>query len=196
MDYKKYNDYELIDRIRENDDDSRSIMFDKYQPIIRKLAGEYYQKFATYGYQFEDFVQEGMIAFYKALSAYNEQKDSLFYSFVVLCIQRALTSFCRNISNVSKNISSNYLFDINECSIEDEQSNINAFLKEQEQHSFIKDFILNLPLEIGAIIELKWNGFSYREIGILLDIPSSSVEFKSRKARLQLQKKFHKIWCK
>ena len=196
MDYKKYNDYELIDKIQENDDDSKNIMFDKYQPLIRGIANKYYQKYSDYGYQYEDFVQEAMIAFYKALTSYNEQRDNLFYTFVILCIDRNLLTFCKNISNPNRNVSYDSIEDINEANIVDVKSDVHSIISEYEQQEFIKDFIYELPLEVGAIIELKWNGFTYREIGFLLDIPSSSVEWKSRRARGQLQKKFYRTWCK
>lgn len=44
MNYKKYNDYELIYMIRENDDSSQNILFEKYQPIIRKFANDFYMR--------------------------------------------------------------------------------------------------------------------------------------------------------
>ena len=141
MDYKNYNDYELIDKIQEKDEDSKNILFDKYQPLIHKLANEYYQRYSNYGYQYEDFVQEGMIAFYKALSSYDDQKDSLFYSFAFLCIERNLYTFCKIISNSIKNISSRYVDDIDEYCVEDKRSDIQEHFLEQEQQEFVKTFI-------------------------------------------------------
>ena len=37
MDYKDYNDYELIYMVRENDDSSYDILFQKYIPIIKRM---------------------------------------------------------------------------------------------------------------------------------------------------------------
>ena len=105
MDYKKYNDYELVYHVRESDDDSKDVLFQKYEPILHKLAHEFYLKFSEYGYDYDDFYQEALISFYRSLSSYNEEKHSLFYSFVVLCVKRGLMSFCRNISTGCKNIS-------------------------------------------------------------------------------------------
>ena len=95
MDYKLYNDYELIDKIRENDENSHSILFLKYQKIIHTIVHEYYSRFSTYGYDYDDFYQEAMIAFYHALSLFDEKKDTLFYTFMILCVKRSLLSFCR-----------------------------------------------------------------------------------------------------
>ena len=62
-------------------------MRNKYTPIIRKIASEYYQKYSNYGYEYDDFLQEAELAFYRALSSYNEDKNSLFYTFVNMFIE-------------------------------------------------------------------------------------------------------------
>ena len=99
MNYKKYNDYELIYMVHEEDEWSRKILYQKYNPVICSIANEIYGRFNQYGYDYEDFVQEAYIAFQGALSSYNEEKNTLFYSFVVLCIRRRLLSFCRKITS-------------------------------------------------------------------------------------------------
>ena len=38
MDYKKYNDYELISMVCENDEDSYYSLFSKYELIIKSIA--------------------------------------------------------------------------------------------------------------------------------------------------------------
>ena len=68
----KNHDYELIDKIRENDEESEEVMFHKYQPVIRNLAYNCYQKFSSYGYDYDDFYQEAMISFHRALKSYDD----------------------------------------------------------------------------------------------------------------------------
>ena len=86
MNYKKYNDYELIYNVRENDDSSYNYLFNKYIPIMKRLAYTYYNNYKNYGYDLDDFQQEAYIAFHSAINSFNECKDSLFYTFVVLCL--------------------------------------------------------------------------------------------------------------
>jgi len=38
MNYKKINDYELLYMVRENDDYSKDLLYEKYLPIIKSLA--------------------------------------------------------------------------------------------------------------------------------------------------------------
>lgn len=195
MNYKIINDYELLYMVRENDDASRDILFEKYLPIIKSIAYEYYQKFKNYGYDYDDFVQEATIAFQKSVINYNESKDVLFYTFTVLCIRRNLLTFCRNITNMNKNTSINNFVDLDSCSVVDFSSSVDFFIEDREIESLIRKLILDLSFENGCIFELKLNGFSYREIGSLLSLPSSTVEFKNRAAKKKLKFLLEK-YCK
>ena len=189
MDYKKYNDYELIYMVRENDDNSKNILFQKYQPIIKKIANDFYLRFSTYGYDYEDFIQEANIAFHRSVIHYDEKKDNKFYSFCILCIRRSLLSFCRKISNSKKNISYTELVDIDDCNISDDSCYTEQLYEIKELEGIFQKLILDLPFDISCIFELKMNGFTYFEIGTLLDIPSSTVEFKNRTAKRLLFRK-------
>ena len=196
MNYKNYNDYELIYMVRENDDDSKDILFKKYDPIIRNIVNEYYNNFSIYGYAYDDFYQEALVSFQRAILVYDENKDSLLYSFIILCVRRNLQSFCRNISTNKSNLFITNSVDIDDCSIEDVSSEISNHIDYLEFQSICKKVIYNLPSLSSAILELKLNGFTYREIGILLDIPSSSVEFRSRRGRNILRKNLKRYYCK
>lgn len=193
MNYKKYNDYELIYMVHEEDEWSRKILYQKYNPVICSIANEIYGRFNQYGYDYEDFVQEAYIAFQGALSSYNEEKNTLFYSFVVLCIRRRLLSFCRKITRGIKNISF-YTSDFDETLVVDDKSSVLSLHNDIEIQRIFHNIIINLPLEEGAIFELKMNGFTYREISTLLSIPVSSVEFRNRKARNMLRKELQKYY--
>ena len=63
MDYKKINDYEVVYLVKENDEEARKIMFNKYIPIVRKLASKYSMSAKWARVDFDDLVQEGLIAF-------------------------------------------------------------------------------------------------------------------------------------
>ena len=91
MDYKKLNDNELIYMVQENDESSRDLLVKKYSPVIFKISNEYYKKYTGHIYEFDDFYQEALISFYRALHTYNSSKGVLFYTFVVICI----TSFSK-----------------------------------------------------------------------------------------------------
>ena len=145
MSYKKYNDYELISMIRENDEDSYNLLFQKYSPIIRKIAFDYYRSYSSYGYDLDDFIQEGYVAFQKSLNKYNEKKDVLFYTFVVLCIHRNLISFCNCISNDKKNISDYYLVSLDDIILRCDDNSC-TYLDRMENYKIIWDFVYHYSL--------------------------------------------------
>lgn len=183
MNYKKYNDYELIYSVRENDEQSYDCLFNKYVPLMKKIAYKYYSNYKDYGYELEDFQQEAYISFCSAIHSYNDEKNSLFYTFVTLCINRALMTFCRKISCEKKNINNNYFVNIDDNQFIYEDSNIEKYLEETINNDCIKHFYLNLNFDDSCVMELRYNGFSYKEISILLDIPLRKVQFIGRKLK-------------
>lgn len=195
MDYKKYNDNELIYMVQENDESSTDILIRKYRPIIFKLSNEYYKKYTGRIYDFDDFYQEALFSFYKAIHTYNNGKSVLFYTYVVMCIKRALSSFGRVVfSNKNRDDG----IDISELEYCIEDTVENPIIRDSYNglQNVVRNVIFSLPIESGSILELRINGFTYREIGILLDIPMSSVEFKTRRARVMLRNKVKEYYCK
>ena len=109
MNYKNYNDYELISMVRENDEFSYYSLFEKYKPIVKNISKEFYDRYSDYGYDYDDFIQEGYVGFQNALNKYDSSKGALFYTFVELCIRRRLLSFTKNITLPKRKISNKYV---------------------------------------------------------------------------------------
>ena len=181
--YKGYNDYELISYVKENDEFSESIIFKKYDPIIRRLSNDYYMNYSKYGLDREDFYQEALLAFSRALVSYNDQINCKFYTFVIICIKRKLISLCRNISNSNKNLSNDYLDDIDSYEISDIKSNTNSLIDFLEFENIIKNSMYDFSFENICIFELKYNNFTYEEISLLLDMPLRNIEYRYRKLK-------------
>lgn len=184
MNYRQ-NDYELIYMVRENDNRAQDLLYEKYLPIIKNIANEFYQKYSNFGYDYDDFVQEGLIAFQKSIISYNENKNTLFYTFTTLCIRRTLMTFCRNITRIKNSFNNNNYVPIEEYEeiILDKNSDIELITNEKDISEISKNVILDLAFDVGCIFELRLNGFIYREIGIILDLPVSTIEYKVRIAK-------------
>ncbi len=193
MDYKKYNDYELISMVCENDEDSYYSLFSKYEPIIKSIAQEFYRKYNCYGADYEDFVQEGYLGFQEALSNYDSNKGALFYTFVTLCIRRHLLSFVKKISAIKKNNNTNLFLPIGEFDISDDNINIDSYVDYSDVFNIVKDTIYSLKLDYSAPFELRMNNFTYREISILLDVPISSIDYKIKYVRKYLKNELRKL---
>ena len=186
MNYKNYNDYELIYMVRENDESSKDILMEKYLPILKNISMEYYSKYNNCNYDYDDFLQEAIISFQRAILTYDENKKALFYTFVIVCVRRNMITFCRNISNEFNVVSLDNIEDYNEFLIEDKRYNTNLLFNERLLEKIYYDMLLELDIKYSSILELRINGFSYREISVLLDIPHSTVEYRMRKIKNKL----------
>ncbi len=190
MSYKNYNDYELIYMVRENDEGSYNILFRKYLPIIRKIAFDNYKCYSTYGYDIDDFIQEGYLGFQQALRSFDENKNILFYTFVSLCIQRKMISFCKKISNEKKNISNNNTVDIDEVSIVDNNILMDDYFTKRDIIRCIWDVIYTFPFEYTCVFELRMNQFQYIEIEKLLGVSVRRAEFMVHRIQKKIRKEF------
>lgn len=88
MNYTTYSDEELIRMLRAGEADIADYIMEKYKPLVRKKTNAMY----LIGGETEDLIQEGMIGLFKAVRDYKEDKETSFFSFADLCINRQLYS--------------------------------------------------------------------------------------------------------
>lgn len=85
-DYKKYNDEELIVRLRDGEASITDYIMDKYKNLVRSKAKSMY----ILGADREDLIQEGMIGLFKAIRDYDTGRDASFFTFADLCVSRQM----------------------------------------------------------------------------------------------------------
>ena len=157
MKYKDINDYYLVDMVCENNDDYCNVLFNKYQPVIKKIVYKYYKEYSDYGYDLDDFIQEGNYALFKALKNFNPKRNVIFYTFVSLCVKRQILSFIRMITSKRYN----YVFISAEDYNFDNMFNIiydfdyNLYFDE-----LIKEVIFDNDLDYSCVFELRINNFT------------------------------------
>jgi len=179
--YKDLNDYEIVYLVSENNEEAREVLFDKYYPIIINLANKYKTQAKRYGLDIDDLIQEGYFGLFSAINCYDPNKDTMFYTYVLLSIKSKMLNALRSASN-KKNASLNdsvslfrkidpnkeaILFDF----ISDNKTLYpEDFVSNREIEVLIKDFLFSLSISNAAIYELKYNGFSAKDISQLLGI--------------------------
>ncbi len=190
MNYKDINDYELVYRIRENvDDDAVVLMMKKYEPIICSYAKKYITFVGGCGADLDDLIQEGRVAVAKAIKSYNPDKSSIFYTYVTICIERAFYSYCRNLTFKKNMVLNDAVSDEGIYNyIADDFSLDNYVINAYNEKNFLLSIRNNFNLIDSSIFELRYNGFSYKEIGKLLDITVGSVDSRLCKMRKALQR--------
>ncbi len=173
MNYKNINDYEMVYLVKENDEEALNVLFKKYEGVMFKLASKYFFKFKYIGISFDDLIQEARVGLLNALNNFKDDQ-SLFFSFASLCIERQIISYCRSY-NTLKNYPLNFSVDEG-IRIKDKfiyNIDIDGILMENEKFFESKNL---LNFEQSLVFELRYNGFSYKEIAKLLDIPITTVD--------------------
>lgn len=188
MKYKtndKDNEYELLYLVSEGNEDAKDLFYKKYLPIVELKANKYKAYAEQNGYDYNDIVQEGMIGLSEALASFKDTENTQFSTFANLCIERHISSYVRNMNrdkhkilNTSLSLDSDNLlgrplteiiFDNNSLSPE---MNFEKNENERELYSKIKDCLTNQELKV---LNLRLEGYSYKEISNKLNITEKSV---------------------
>lgn len=194
-DYSNLNDYEIMYMVAENDDSAKELMFEKYKPIIEKYARKYYAVGKNFGLELDDFIQEGYFGLYCALSNYTPFKNTIFYTYAIISIKSKMNNLLINSSNgkssvLNNSLSLNQYLDEDGTTLFDFIEDKNALIPDieverKELVAEIKRNIYELQLDESIVFELKFNGFSIKDISKLLSIS----EQKARNILSRVKKK-------
>ena len=88
----EYNDFELIYMAKEKNEEAIEMLYDKYKPLLDKKARECYLLCKNKGLEYNDFLQEAMIGFEEAIFSFDLNSNTLFYTFVNICVDRQLNT--------------------------------------------------------------------------------------------------------
>ena len=87
INYKDYNDYELIYLIKEGNESALNFFFEKYEKYIIKVVESYIHY--DEGLK-EDYIQEGRIILYECIYRYDEDSNVSFFSYFTIILKRKL----------------------------------------------------------------------------------------------------------
>lgn len=186
MDYKNVNDYEILYRIEENDDYAEEIIYNKYYPVIRGIAMKYLPFAKSKGLEYDDLIQEGYLGLNSAIKNYRDNQNSLFYTYARLCIERFINNYYRRVSTSKHEILNDSIFDenliINAANSYEFNNTDNISNNILDYENFI-EYKNAFDLKYSSVFELRYNGFTYKEIADLLDISMSTVDGRLSKIR-------------
>ena len=185
--YKDYNDYEILYMVGEQSD--FNILYKKYQPLIYKMVRKYQGMFKNYGYELDDLMQIGYMTLYKASYLYNSYNNSLFYTYFITSLKRALSNEIRlnktlkkkclneaiSYDNIIPNTDTSYI-DLIPC-----KDKINY---EDDEKKFIY-FKNSLSFINACVFEMLYNGFSKKEISVLVKSEGYNINTCINEIRMQ-----------
>ena len=193
MDYKDFNDYELLNYIAEGNEEANNIIIKKYEPLITKIATKMLAYCKNNGLDKSDLIQEGMIGLNHAIDRYQEQENVLFYTYAKKCIERKIISVV-----ISSNRNKNKI--LNESiSYDDDENLLLKFIKSNTPSP--EEEILNLELQEDLLIKIKEkltdleeqvfslfiSGFKYKEIAEILDKDEKSIDNAIQRIKVKIK---------
>ena len=180
MNYNTLNDYELVYYVNENNELAYNEIFDKYTPLVKKIAHDYYTSVKVFGIDYDDLCQEGFVAISKAVKEY-DGKTSLFYTYVYICIRREIEKYIKSFRRL-KHKYLNEAISLNEPAFNDEKdgvcfqdmissfNNVETYIYSKYDYNTFYFHKYDFDFTTSCIYELKMNGFVNKEISSLLDI--------------------------
>lgn len=185
MNYLDYNDNELLYMVSEDTDYSYDILYKKYLPIIKSFAKKYVSLVRQSGGDFDDLIQEGYLGLHNAISNYKDGCNTIFYTYACICVERKMQAYCRGLMSKKNSTLNLALPDIEySVNVVQDSSFFSSFYTDSNEflsYLFLQSYTLDLNTR--CVFELRFNGFTYREISKLLDMPLSTVDSKITKIR-------------
>lgn len=169
----KYNDYELIYMAKEKNEEAINYLYKKYKPLLEKKAREYYLICKNKGGEYNDFYQEAMLGFEEAIFDFDPDNNTLFYTFVNICVDRQLKSMFTKLNRVKHKIlneavSLDYLYDGDSPIIdyikEDKKNPEDLLIDNDDQFKLYNKIVENLTSYEKKVIDLKIKGYEISEI--------------------------------
>ena len=193
MDYDGYTDEELIEKLRQGEEDIMDYILEKYKPLVRKRTNAMY----LIGGENEDLIQEGMIGLFKAIRDYHSDRDSSFFHFAQLCINCQLYT-ALEASNRKKHMPLNsYVslsggegdetFSVSEEVLGRNRSPEQMVIEQEVLDEFTGKLKKRLsPLE-RQVLSLYLEGSNYVQIAKILHKPPKSVDNALQRIRQKIR---------
>ena len=186
MDYKGYNDNELVYLCHENNEDATNIIINKYKKQILITLKEYRKKYNIVGIETADLYQEALLGLLRAINTYKEDKDVTFYTYANVCIKKSIiNAIKKTFEKKSRILNNSYSLDklINNSEsnlyeiFKDESSDPDKLIIDRESvDEFVKKLESKLSKSEIEIFELKLKGLKNNEISSIIDKDKKYIE--------------------
>lgn len=198
MNYRDYNDNELLLYISENNEEASSIMFEKYTPLIITIANKMYKYCPNSGLEISDLIQEGMLGLNSAILSYNEENENVFYTFARKCIERKMISLMvaanrqkHRLLNESLSLNDtldNDIFELEEHLGDNSYNPEYRLFEHETEEELINGFKKNLTELEEEVFLLKIGGLNYKEIAEVLDKEPKTIDNALQRIKIKLKK--------
>lgn len=187
MNYNDLSDSELFMLVKEENEDAKDILFDKYNYIIDILMKKYSYVASRMGIDYKELYSEALVGFSDALANFQDDKEATISTFISLCINRRLQKAIVKASTTKNKImQESYSLDhvyeqfgiplvemISDNSQNDPLCNMTKKEEYEELVGSIKSILSDSEYEV---YNLMVNNLDYNEIAIILDKTPKQID--------------------
>lgn len=173
----------LLEAARSGNKEALNQLIEHYEPEIRMIACKYFLPRADY----EDLIQEGRIAIYRAILSYDDSLNIPFLHFLRMVVKRKLIDSIRKYTR-NKHVNLNNAYSLNNVISESEETSFISLLPNaedpattvianEEARSIINDLNQDLSnLERLVFEQYFLQGFKQREVSQQLGLHPKSLD--------------------
>ncbi len=103
MNYKEFSDSELLNLIKENSEEAKDILYEKYKYIIGITIKKYTMSAKMLNMEYKDLYQEALLGFSEAINRFDDASSSL-PTFITLCVDRRLQVVLKKASRLKNKL--------------------------------------------------------------------------------------------
>lgn len=194
----EYSDEQLIELVHENDDDAKSVIFNRYKDKIDYLIRKYSVVAKTLGIDIKDLNQEALVGFTDAILNYLPDKEASLATYICVCVERKIKKACIKASTLKNQamkdaLSLDYTYDdinipLKEL-IEDVDSDPLIKITEQERYDeLLENIRSSLTDNELPVFELMILGIGYKDIAEVLDKEIKQIDNAIQRIKSKIKK--------
>ncbi len=191
-----YTDSELLHLVKEESEEAKDILFEKYHYLIKVILKKYTMSAKILNIDYTDLYQEALLGFTDALNRYDDTSSSL-RTFIALCVDRKLQTVLRNaqtlknkVLNESLSLETPYeenqpLMDI----LSDDNKN-NPLIKVENAENFsqlLEQIKNTLSASEYEVFTLMANNYSTSDIASILNKENKQIDNASQRIKNKIK---------
>jgi len=196
--FSSYTDEQLIELVHENDENAKSVLFERYKENIDFLVKKYSVLAKSLGIDLTDLNQEALVGFTDAILNYDATKEASLATFICLCVERKIKKSCVKAGTLKHQamkdaLSLEYTYEDIDASlkelIEDIGSDPLTKMAEEEEYVELIDNIKDVLTDAEySVFELLVIGLNYRDIAEVLDREPKQVDNAIQRIKAKIRK--------
>ncbi len=184
IDYLHISDDDLACLAQDGDDSAMDLLLTKYKPFVMIRASKMY----IAGGGRDDVVQEGMIGLFKAIRAYDLNRNIPFQAFASICVMSQIKDAIRSASSNKQAALNDSIFTDDFPEHVTNDSPEKEIISQEELRELLRFIDKEMtPYEKKALILIS-SGYSYSLVSEMLSKTVRSVDGAVQRARRKLMK--------